>query len=244
MPADRWVLVDADALAGGGRIAVDRVESRHLAVTLRLRPGERVTLCDGRGGVAEAVLTVVDPRRCELEFATRLPAAEPVTPAVTVAVAALHSQAMDWAVQKCVEVGVATLIPLLSERSQLSGKVAAGRLEHWRRVGLQALKQCRRPWRMEIAAPTSLEDLVADRGNRRGLVADPEGRPIAELGPVLPDLLVIGPEGGFSDGERELLRHAGWRAVRLGRWVLRAETAAVVGAAVLIAALSRGGSGA
>lgn len=223
-------------------MALDRVESRHLAATLRLRPGDQVTLCDGCGGLAEAVLAVVDTRRCELDLIVRLPNAEPIEPAVSVALAVLHSQAMDWAVQKCVEVGVATLIPLLSARSQLSAKAATGRLEHWRRVGLQALKQCRRPWRMEITRPTALESLVADRGDRSGLVADPDGRPIGERAHGSPDLLVIGPEGGFADGELQLLRRAGWPAVRLGSWVLRAETAAVVGGAALIAALSRGES--
>ena len=243
MPADRWALVDVDTLDGGHRITLDRVESHHLATALRLRPGERVALCDGRGRVAEAVLAVVDARRCEVDVIAWLPAADPIEPAVSVALSVLHSQAMDWAVQKCVEIGVATMIPLLSERSQLGAKAAAGRLEHWHRVGRQALKQCRRPWQMEITQPTSLERLVTDRGDRLGLVADPGGRPIGEDAQPLPALLVIGPEGGFTAGELGVLRGACWSTVGLGRWVLRAETAAVVGAAALIAALERRRSG-
>jgi 16S rRNA (uracil1498-N3)-methyltransferase len=239
MAADRWALVIGGALEAGSRVELDQVESRHLAATLRLRPGDLVTLCDGRGAIAEASLAVVDARRCELEVIALLPAAGPPDPMVTVALSVLHSQAMDWAVQKCVEVGVATLIPLLSERSQLSAKASSGRLGHWRRVGWQALKQCRRPWQMEIVDPTSLEQLVADRAGRPGLVADPEGEALSDQSGVLPELLAIGPEGGFSVRELALLRGAGWGSVSLGRWVLRAETAAVVGAAMLIAALPR-----
>jgi len=235
MATDHWVLIDRESLETGGRVALDRLESRHLAVTLRLRPGDRITLCDGRGGVADASLEVVDARRCEVEVVARqeLPA-DP--PRVVVGLGVLHGQAMDWAVQKCVETGVAVFVPLLVERSQLGARAAAGRTEHWRRAARQALKQCRRPWQMEVAEPQAIEQLVADRAGTAGLVADPTGRRLSEHRGPLPDVLVVGPEGGLSPRERQLLEEAKWARVRLGRWVLRAETAAVVGAAMLIAA--------
>jgi 16S rRNA (uracil1498-N3)-methyltransferase len=239
MSADRWALVDAGIPGAGGRIELDPGESRHLADILRLRAGDSVTLCDGRGRVAESVLTAVDSRRCELEVVAPQDLGEQPGPSVAVALSALHSQAMDWAVQKCVEVGVATLIPLLSERSQLGAKAAAGRLDHWRRVAWQALKQCRRPWRMEVAQPTALAQIVGGLGRGPGLVADPNGMAMDQLDQPLPSLVVVGPEGGLSAGELGLLGAAGWPGVRLGRWVLRAETAAVVGAAALIAAHER-----
>ena len=239
MAADRWALVDAGIPEAGGRIELEAGESRHLAATLRLRAGDPVTLCDGRGVVAESILTAVDPRRCELEVVARRDLGGLPGPSVAVALSALHGQAMDWAVQKCVEVGVKTLIPLLSERSQLNAKAAAGRLVHWRRVARQALKQCRRPWQMEVAEPATLARIVGDLGHGLGLVADPNGTPMDQLDRPLPSLVVIGPEGGLTAGELGLLRAAGWPGVRLGQWVLRAETAAVVGAAALIAAHDR-----
>jgi 16S rRNA (uracil1498-N3)-methyltransferase len=237
MTPERWVLVEHGSLATGARIVLDQPESRHLAATLRLRPGDQVTLCDGRGGVAEAALVAVDARRCEVEV---LSLAEPPgdrPPRVAVGLGVLHSQAMDWAVQKCVETGVAVLIPLLVERSQLGARAAEGRIEHWRRVALQALKQCHRPWQMEVAHPQGLERLLSDMSGAAGLVADPAGKPLAEHRGLLPEVLVVGPEGGLAPRERQLLNAAGWPGVRLGRWVLRAETAAAVGAAMLIAAL-------
>jgi len=236
MTADRWVLVEEGSLATGARIVLDRPESRHVAATLRLRPGDHVTLCDGRGGVAEAALVTVDARRCEAEVVAPPEPPGDRPPHVTVGLGVLHSQAMDWAVQKCVETGVAVLIPLLVERSQLGARAAEGRREHWRRVAMQSLKQCRRPWQMEIVEPQPLERLLSDTDGAAGLVADPAGRPLGEHRGPLPEVLVVGPEGGLAPREQQLLAAAGWPSVRLGRWLLRAETAAVVGAAMLLAA--------
>jgi 16S rRNA (uracil1498-N3)-methyltransferase len=103
-------------------------------------------------------------------------------------------------------------------------------------VALQALKQCRRPWQMEVASPQPLGAMVSRMGGAVGLVADLAGGPLAEQGRQLPEVLVVGPEGGLTAEERQLLAEAGWPSVRLGHWVLRAETAAVVGAAMLMAA--------
>lgn len=230
------MLVEEEVPGEGGRVVLDRLESRHLAATLRLRPGDRVTLCDGRGGLAEASLVVVDARRCEAEVVAQREPPGGRPPFVVVGLGVLHGQAMDWAVQKSVEAGVAVLVPLLAERSQLGARAAAGRAEHWRRVARQALKQCRRPWQMEVASPQSLGAMVAGMGGAVGLVADLAGGPLAEQGRPLPEALVVGPEGGLTAQERQLLADAGWPSVCLGRWVLRAETAAVVGAAMLIAA--------
>jgi 16S rRNA (uracil1498-N3)-methyltransferase len=230
------VLIEEKIPDQGGRVVLDQLESRHLAATLRLRPGDRITLCDGRGGIAEATLEVVDSRRCEAEVVARRepPCGHP--PRIVVGLGVLHGQAMDWAVQKCVETGVSALMPLLVERSQVGARAAAGRVEHWRRAARQALKQCRRPWQMEIASPQGLEQLLSDMNGVAGLVADPAGRPFGEHRGPLPEVLVVGPEGGLAPREKQVLAAAGWPGVRFGRWVLRAETAAVVGAAMLIAA--------
>jgi 16S rRNA (uracil1498-N3)-methyltransferase len=140
---------------------------------------------------------------------------------------------MDWLVQKAVEIGVGSLIPLCAERSQLKLQTATGRLEHWRRIAFQALKQCHRPWVMDVASPIDLAELVSSRGVRAGLVADPNGCSCEQLAIDEEPLLLVGPEGGFTASESELLETADWRRVRLGRYVLRAETAVTVGAAML-----------
>lgn len=230
------MLVEGEIPGVGDRVVLDGLESRHLAATLRLRPGDVVTLCDGRGGLAEASLVAVGAQRCEAAVVARREPAAGRPPRLIVSLGVLHGQAMDWAVQKSVEAGVAVFVPLLAERSQLGARAATGRVEHWRRVARQALKQCRRPWQMEITSPQDLDAVVAGAVGAAGLVADPAGKPVLELRGPLPELLIVGPEGGFTVRERQLLADAGWPGVRLGPWVLRAETAAVVGAAMLVAA--------
>jgi 16S rRNA (uracil1498-N3)-methyltransferase len=229
-----WLLVAPDDRQEGEKVVLDREESRHLAGALRARVGDFVVLADGCGMVARAQIRLVDSRRSEAEVVSVSATPRPAGDGVTVALGILHGRAMDWAVQKAVEVGVRRFSPLRTHRGQLSRKAIGGRLDHWRRVARQALKQCHRPWEMEVAEPVELEELVQQRGDHGGLVADREGVPIGELGDEIPRLLLVGPEGGLSRSEAEFLSADLWPRVRLGPYVLRAETAAIVGAAALV----------
>jgi 16S rRNA (uracil1498-N3)-methyltransferase len=101
---------------------------------------------------------------------------------------------------------------------------------------MQALKQSHRPWAMEITDIRSLVDLVdSDTFGPDGVVADREGVALVDLPPSAGRLLMVGPEGGFSPEEGRLFAARGWPRLRLGPNVLRTETAAVVGAAMLVA---------
>jgi 16S rRNA (uracil1498-N3)-methyltransferase len=231
--AEVWLLVARGDLEQGRVVRLDSTESHHAAGPLRRSVGDRVVLVDGIGTVAEAVLRRVSSRGCEAEVIAVRRVPIPPENAIEVAVGVLHGRAMDWTVQKAVELGVGRLIPVCSDRSQLSLKAAAGRLEHWRRVALQALKQCHRPWAMEVGDPIALIELVRSRGSVGGRVADRNGFGIGELAADVEPMLLVGPEGGFSVAESELLDDAGWPRLRFGRNVLRAETAVAVGAALL-----------
>jgi 16S rRNA (uracil1498-N3)-methyltransferase len=144
---------------------------------------------------------------------------------------------MDWAVQKAVEIGVLQLIPVLTKRSQLSLAVARRRLAHWQKVAQQAIKQCHRPWAMELGEVSSFEQLLQWREGSPGVVACVDGEPVDRLSLEAGAMLLIGPEGGLTSSELQLLRERHWCRLRLGRYTLRAETAAVVGAALLTTAL-------
>lgn len=233
-PSSPWLLVGPGVLGPGQRVRLDPDESRHLLHALRRRAGDRVTLADGAGRVAEGVVEVASARGAEVAVETLRVEPPPTEPGVTLALAVLHSQAMDWAVQKAVEVGVRCLVPVLAERSQLGERAARGRADHWRRVSRQALKQCRRPWAMAVDDPRSLDGVAELGRSEAGLVADPHGEPVAALPRGFGRLLLVGPEGGLTDAEVRLLADEGWRTLRLGPHVLRAETAAVVGAALLV----------
>jgi 16S rRNA (uracil1498-N3)-methyltransferase len=215
----------------GTVVNLDREEARHVVTVLRGRPGMEVVLADGNGMLASAVVRSVARGRVEVE-AVAFEHVRPERPGgITVALGVLHSRAMDWAVQKSVEVGVVRLVPLLAARTQLGSDAARGRLAHWRRLALQAIKQCHRPWAMEVADPQSLEVFVA--GSLAGCVADADGARVTDLAGDRCEVLVVGPEGGLDRDERSLLDSRGWQRLCLGRHTLRAETAAVVGAAML-----------
>jgi 16S rRNA (uracil1498-N3)-methyltransferase len=234
MKTPPWLLANPGDLQAGQSIVLDPEEARHLSGALRRHVGDDVVLTDGEGRVAGVRIVSIGKSRIEAEVISvhRQPA--PQSPGVTVAMAMISSRHMDWAVQKAVEIGVQCLVPLETERSQIRGAVVEARIDHWRRISMQALKQCRRAWSMEVGDAVTLPDLV-ERSQLIGVVADREGYAIGELPEGTGSLLVVGPEGGFTPAEDELLERSEWPRLRLGPHVLRAETAAIVGAAMMVA---------
>ncbi len=242
MSRTAWVLVPEGRLsAGATTVELDAGETRHLTTALRGGPGDPVVLLDGDGWVGRGSVESMRKGRARVTIAEASRQPHSDEPPVTLAVGILHGQAMDWALQKAVEIGVRRFVPVLSEHVQLSRKAALGRAGHWRRVSLQALKQCQRPWAMEVEAVRTMPELVD--GLPAGLVADPGGRSLAQLGLDGAETVLVGPEGGLARHELDRLDAAGWRRLRLGPHVLRAETAAVVGAAVVLDALRGGAAG-
>jgi 16S rRNA (uracil1498-N3)-methyltransferase len=237
---ERWALVDSGLLTGPGMVRLEGEEARHLTAVLRCCRGDAIVLTDAAGLMAFGTVMAAQRGSVDVEV-TALERRPRPTWGVSLGLAVLHTQAMDWAVQKAVEVGVVELVPVVAERSQLSREVARSRLGHWRKVALQALKQCRRAWAMRVGEPVSLPGLVSRAPQGEGLVADPSGAPVALLEVPANPLLFIGPEGGLSPDEKRSLADAGWTGVSLGPHILRAETAVVVGAAVLEAYRDRHG---
>lgn len=238
MKAAPWLLVVAGDLETGRTVVLDPSEARHLTGALRRRPGDEVILADGSGGLAEARFVAIGRGRVEAEVLSVRHEPKPESSGVTVALALIDNRAMDWAVQKAVEVGVGRFVPMETERAQIRGRDPVGRVDHWRRIAVQALKQCRRPWAMEVGNVVPLAELV-ERSEEGGVVADREGCSIGELPNGVGTLLVVGPEGGFTSDESDLFDRHGWPRLRLGPHILRAETAAVVGGAMMVERVSR-----
>jgi len=215
-------------------VTLDSAEGRHATGPLRLRSGDEVVLADGAGHTATARLVIAGKTPVQAEIVSAHPAPLQRGDGVTLALAVIEPRAMDWAVQKAVEIGVRRLQPIVTDRTQSSRRSISGRSDHWNRIALQALKQCRRPWAMEIHELQSLTDLVAD--NRAGgVVADQRGVAIGGLPRSCGRVLVVGPEGGFSVAEDELFISSRWVRLRLGANILRSETASVVGGAMMVA---------
>jgi 16S rRNA (uracil1498-N3)-methyltransferase len=166
----------------------------------------------------------------ELELATPLPF---ITLYQCVPV---ELRTMDFIVEKVSEVGAYRLVPTLSKRSFQDIPTINRRMERWKRVALSAFKQCKRPKPLEIGHPTKLEELRADYDlnlllDNFGGEKNPKDLNLKGLKTVS---LVVGPEGGFTKQESELLRERGFIPVKLYPYILRSETAALLGVGLII----------
>lgn len=218
------------------RLAGD--EAHHALRVRRICAGETISLFDGNGG--EIVGVVVDVSRSALLIAVqqRFVAPEPGGRRLTVAVAAPKGERGDWMIEKCAELGVAAVWPLLTARSVV--RAGAGRLVKWRRMAVESNKQSGRSRLMEIVEPMDIDEALRRfRSFAAVWLASPDADESAEAPDVVSDtvqpqddLVLIGPEGGWDDSERARLVASGARALRLGQHVLRVETAAVTAAAI------------
>jgi len=232
--AERWLLAGSGDLDGQvGSVELDPVEAHHARAVLRLRPGDPVVVADGRGRVAEALVGAIGRDRLQVDVTVVRTVSPPPVGGPVLAHGVLAGRGMDWAVQKAVEVGVAAMRPVLAARSQLGLPAVRGRMEHWRRIARQALKQCRRPWEMELLEPAEVAEVVA-AAEGRGAVADPDGHALWSVPVEALEHLLVGPEGGLTVDEVAVARRYRWARVRLGPHVLRSETAAVTGAAAVL----------
>ena len=219
------------------RAVLAGAEAHHLLHVMRAKAGTRVTLFDGSGWEFDAVVERTGRSEVELAIAGRREIDREAPIAVTLGVALPKGDRQKWLVEKVVELGVARLVPLETERGV--AQPVENALERLRRGVIEACKQCGRNRLMEIAGPKAWQEFLA--GNVRAacrLVAHPRQAPGQSL-PRLPvpceiAALAIGPEGGFTDEEVALAIAQGWQAVDLGPRILRVETAAVALAARVI----------
>jgi 16S rRNA (uracil1498-N3)-methyltransferase len=220
-------------------ITVDGEEHHHLARVLRARPGDTVTLFDGAGGELRARIVKIGRDRTDLAPQPDAGAGPPdtgapATPPLTLLTAVPRGGRMDFLVQKCSELGVTRIVPIIAARSV--ARPEAGRRARWEKIAREAARQCGRADVPAVAAPATLaEALAAPELPARRLVLSPppRGRPLRAL---VPDLaataLLVGPEGGLADAETEAARAAGFVAASLGPRILRVETAAMVAVAL------------
>ena len=222
-----------DHPAADGTLIVSGGEARHLGRVLRARPGFLFVGFDGQGNGWLAEVTSVKSDKVAAKVCERLPPAPPLRLELSAAVGIVKGSRMDWAVEKACEVGASRLIPLLTEFGVVVP--GGGRVERWRQIALSSAKQSRRLRLMEVEAPTALEQALAEcisKGDVWALDNSPGCTPLSVMFASirLPGRLslFIGPEGGFSEGERALFRSRGIPAVGMGERPLRTETAVTV----------------
>jgi 16S rRNA (uracil1498-N3)-methyltransferase len=219
----------------GSAIELDEAVAHHATRVLRLAVGDAVTLFDGRGGEYAASLERVDKRGATVRVAGFLPVERESPLLVTLAQGIAANDAMDSAIRRATELGVAAIQPLVTARSAPlpAGERGDKRIAHWRQVAIAACEQCGRNRIPDVAVPQAFADwLGAWPGSGLLLLPDADHAVAALAQPEPPLALAIGPEGGFDARESAAARAMGFRALRLGPRVLRVETA---GAAALAA---------
>ncbi|GHE93220.1 ribosomal RNA small subunit methyltransferase E [Amycolatopsis deserti] len=235
-------------LPAGPSLVLDGEEARHAATVRRMRAGERLVVSDGRGSAAECVIAEVRPGRepvLDLSVSRRWTEPEPAV-RVVVAQALAKGDRGELAVELATEAGADEILPWRAERSVVrweEGPRGAKALARWQNTARAAAKQARRAWVPPVREPVTTAELaaVAARAACAVVLEGSASQRLTEL--TLPDagdvLLVVGPEGGITDGELEALTAEGALAVRLGPTVLRTSTAAAVALGALGAMTSR-----
>ncbi len=238
--SERRLFVPGERL-GGARLTLTGPEHRHIGLVLRARPGDGLTLFDGAGGEVDAEVVRVDRTETELALGARRTVAGPAV-ALTLLCAVPRGPRMDFLVQKTSELGVARILPVVTERSVARPDAEAGKRARWEKIAREAARQCGRADLPAVDPPVALADALADPGLPARRLALFEQERARSLRTALtgaepePTALLIGPEGGFAPAELVVARAAGFEAVGLGARILRVETAAIVAVALTAAA--------
>ena len=224
-------------------VAIEGSELRHIKNVLRLKPGDQIRVFDGEGFEYDASIHRFLADRVEIKIERKFPGAQESPVQITVAQALLKEKKMDRLLRHLCELGVTRWIPFISERSvpKPGEKRSAGRTQRWNKIVKESCKQCRRSKVPEIIQVLTFKDLL-DYDQSWGLKIifyENESATLKTLiapnPPAAPRkiLLILGPEGGFSDQEIEAARAAGCVVVGLGCRILRAETAAIAGCTLI-----------
>lgn len=226
-------------LKGKEQVALDPGAAKHLLTVLRLKPGAALTLFDGSGFEFEAVIEEVGKKDVRVKLGNVHGPAVESPLQVTLAQGVSRGERMDYTVQKAVELGIAAIVPVLTERSvvKLDKDGGAKKREHWQGVAVGACEQSGRVRVPEVMPPLPLANFLADLPQTGlKLLLDPLGGSTANDLPHPADgkvLLLVGPEGGLSDNERNLAARVGFMGLKLGPRILRTETAALVALSLL-----------
>lgn len=228
------LIVPALAAAGESvRLSPQEVAHAHAR---RLRVGDSVLLSDGRGRTAVSEIVRLSRSEAIVRVREILPGLAGGVP-VSLYLAGLRPGRLAWAVEKATELGAARIVIVASDRTQ-SFRAAAGLVPRLERVARESSKQCERSDWPTVAGPVDLESVLGDESSEHRLFLDSEGDRFPRRMAADPSALLVGPEGGWTDDERERAVKRGWKLVALPAGLLRAETAAIAALVLLRSAVA------
>src|ERR1700740_1878705 len=225
MTRRRWI---ADEVSEN-RAALIGHHADHLVRVLRARVGQEFDI------VADAALrrgriVRIAENRVDFELGEETPAAAVAD--LTLLLSIFTFERFEWAIEKCTELGVKKIIPIVARRTDAHLASASGkRVERWRRIAVQSAEQSRRTAPPEISDPLKLQEALRVPGKLRIVLSESEQqtrlRDLFAGSEGVDAVLAIGPEGGWTEDELELFAREGWTSASLGATILRAETAAI-----------------
>ena len=237
MARRRWI---ADEVSGN-RAALVGPHAQHLARVLRAEMGQSFDLITGDAVRHGRIVSVHDDR---VEFELGEEVTSSALPSLTLLLAIFKFDRLEWAIEKCTELGVQRILPVIAHRTDAHlAAAAAKRVERWRRIIQQASEQSRRASVPQICEPLRLKNALGEQAAHRIVLSEAE-RALSLRDAVQSHqggesvLLAIGPEGGWTEEELTLFAENAWIAASLGETILRAETAAIAATAITLSAMS------
>lgn len=220
-------------------MTINGVDARHISKVLRMQPGARLQIVSDDGVSALAEITVIDSEQVKVHCLEKLAESHEPLVRLVLAQGLAKGEKMDFIIQKAVEMGAYSVIPVAMEHSvvRLDGVKAVKKAERWQKIAEAAAKQSKRDIIPKIQPIQTLAELLAATNYQKKFIAyeceDKKSLKAALLeakadGKLTDLLLIIGPEGGISESELQEARNAGAVPVSLGRRILRAETAGLV----------------
>lgn len=223
-------------LGPGAQFALAPDAAQHVSRALRLKTGDALTLFDGRGGEYEATIERIDRGHVDVKVGAWRDAERETPLRVGLVQGLPEADKMDWIIQKSVELGVGWIQPIVCDRSvvRLQGERAERREAHWKRVAIAACEQSGRNAVPEVRPTLSFQSWLAMDSDVRRWMLTPGAAPlVAHEPPGDPVELLIGPEGGLSERERDIALSRRCEPVALGPRVLRTETAPIAALAAI-----------
>ena len=231
MTRRRWI---ADEVSGGRAFLLGK-NAEHLSRVLRARIGQQFEIATPEG-IRLGEIIEIEPERVVFST-THLPdrTSPESLPAIDLHLAVFKFDRFEWAIEKCTELGVHRIVPVIAHRTDAHlAPAAQKRVERWRRIAHEAAQQSRRDTAPQIVIPERLEKAIMDAAGKRIVLSESEkDHSIHNQIGIDPELsLAIGPEGGWTEKELSLFKQNGWVSASLGPTILRAETAAIAAVAI------------
>lgn len=237
----RYFFIEQPATDGATAL-ISGPDARHITTVLRLKPGDKIGLFDGKGLEYQARIEAVSSRSVKVTILNSSPSTAESPVEIIVAQAFLKERKMDGLVRQLTELGVTQWIPFFAQRSvpRLDQKNLSARSERWKKIAKEALKQCKRGRVPKIGEPASFESTLAQSRTCDLKIAfwEDESTPLTALLPqskqkIKTIFAILGPEGGFTVREIETAKEKGFITAALGPRILKAETATVAACVLL-----------